>query len=595
MQNSTQGSSKIEAMFPEKNNIRPKIPSLVINPKIVKNSQKTQSSNASKKLQEEKFEISNQKPQSKLSSIYSEPTIDIYLMKKEIDSKTGNHKFAQKKLSDSTKSGANSTKTPSVLASNQSNKDTHNDSQKVKSKLTDDNIKNSHADESIQKTKNKQTSPKFKVGFSNEKLKKKKTEKVETEFGIAKDPFKVGDSLAKYHSENLKSSPTEPDTHFMNNSLKTGDKKKLMSKRNKDRASSSESIDSLDLNEKFPLPDYDIYKRRKDQNVMVSEKDSLKDSRGKKDIKPNDSRAKIGIDKPETASNRKNNSSVPTNKEQIESDNGLFKKLSPANFNMSGLIKESEPQTKLPSASINLSKVNFSNDRQALVSRIQQFYKSNSPSTKFQTTIDFYKIKEMVGKGRYGKVYLATHRLSDKNVAIKVSEKTDIKCLTAMQRIFEEANLLASLNHPNVIKLYEIFENEKYYFFVTEYMEKGDLMAILRANRRLEEASVFLILKDLVAVCKYLKSKRILHRDIKLDNILMDQYYRVNLCDFGISVRMRDEVLTEKCGTPAYMPPEVIAGSYSGFGFDVDSLELVCWCLSLYHVGRMSTVHWKRP
>ena len=209
------------------------------------------------------------------------------------------------------------------------------------------------------------------------------------------------------------------------------------------------------------------------------------------------------------------------------------------------------------------------NDKSDLKKWIREFYAKNPNSSFFKTTIDFYKIEDLAGKGSYGKVYLATHKLSDKKVAIKVSEKTNIRSMVAQERIFEEANLLATLNHPNVIKLYELFENEKFYFFVTEFLELGDLMSILNRNTRLQEKSVFLILKDLISVCRYLKSKNILHRDIKLDNILMDQFYRIKLCDFGISLKMKNEILTEKVGTPAYMPPEVITKSYSGFTFDV--------------------------
>ena len=578
MQKTTQSSSKIEPLLQDKPQVGSKKSSIGNLPKSFKSSQVTGSPNSLEKAIEAKREPGFQKQPLSAHDLTSEPLIDIYLLKNDTETKPfPNEKRLGKKPVDSSKLTGPSAKVPSLFHSNQSShKDSNNDSQKVKQKAIADKMQRLQIKEELGKDKKRSGSPKLKVVFQNEKGRRVGDKDV-AEFGFASDPFKVGANWAKYQSENLRNDQAESQVDFKNSSLKAGDKKRLMRKRQVVRDSSSESSESLEnqrgANEQ--LEHYDIYKNREQQKTKADEKaeESSKASTGKKDTRQSDSgHAEEKSGNAEVVRSRKHNSSVPANKELLGNHEELFKKLNPANFNMSGLMKESdtsEAQKDPYDVPVKIRKVNFDNDKQSLKNRIRQFFKEAPPGSKFQTTIDFYKIKELVGKGRYGKVYLATHKLTDKNVAIKMSEKTNIKCMTAMQRIFEEANLLASLNHPNVIKLYEIFENEKYYFFVTEFLEKGDLMAILRANKRLEESSVFLILKDLVAVCKYLTSKRILHRDLKLDNILMDKHYRVKLCDFGISVKMRDEVMTEKCGTPAYMPPEAIAGLYSGFGFDV--------------------------
>lgn len=292
---------------------------------------------------------------------------------------------------------------------------------------------------------------------------------------------------------------------------------------------------------------------------------------------------------------RKNNSSVPANKDPIQEFQNLNMKIDPFNFNMSGHnIDERSLSGKNKDMSFNRERIfqlKVTKDPFSLKKIITDFF-TNNPKGNFKTNLDFYGQLVMIGKGTYGKVYETTHRLTDKKVAIKCFEKTNIKNVNAMHKIFNEVEILSNLFHPNIIKLYEIFENDKYYFFVTEYAQKGDLLKILQANGPFNETQVFLILKDLIHVCQYLKSKGILHRDIKLDNILLDDSYRIKICDFGISVKVDEKVdFTEKCGTPAYMSPEVIQKCYKGFLSDVflkeleyrsDFIHIISWRSAFY-------------
>lgn len=86
----------------------------------------------------------------------------------------------------------------------------------------------------------------------------------------------------------------------------------------------------------------------------------------------------------------------------------------------------------------------------------------------------------MLGQGTYGKVYSAKHKLANKKVALKCIEKTHVKNYARLKKIFNEVEILNNLNHDNIIKLYEIFENPKFYFFVTELVENGDLFQLLK-------------------------------------------------------------------------------------------------------------------
>jgi tRNA A-37 threonylcarbamoyl transferase component Bud32 len=271
---------------------------------------------------------------------------------------------------------------------------------------------------------------------------------------------------------------------------------------------------------------------------------------------------------------KKMNSSVPTNKNIVHNEE-FENKINATNFNMSGHIdpttgpNNSGPIKKELISREHIFKIKEDKDMSDLISYIKHNF-VDYPNQRFKTSLNFYELLKILGKGTYGKVYEAQHKLTSCKVAIKCIEKTTIKNEKSMQKIFNEVEILANLNYSNIIKLFEIFENDKYYFFVTEFAEKGDLLRLIENNGSFNEVQSFLILKDLVESLKYLHSKGILHRDVKLDNILLNNKYKVKLCDFGISLKINEgSKLTEKCGTPAYMAPEIITGSYSGFGVDV--------------------------
>lgn len=294
---------------------------------------------------------------------------------------------------------------------------------------------------------------------------------------------------------------------------------------------------------------------------------------------------------------RKNTSSVPTNKESAPVGSGLNMKLNNVNFNMSGFVGQplsDTVETELQPRE-RAFKLRETCENEELKQRISDFYAHPRKDVRlFKTTLDFYEVGKVIGQGTYGRVHKAVHKLSGREVAIKTFEKTSIRSAVAMQKIFYEAGVLAKLSHPNIIKLYEIFENEKYYFFVTEFAENRDLRMWLQDKGPFTEDQLIFIVNDLISVAKYMRSKRVLHRDIKLDNILLDQRFKVKLCDFGISVEVKpDAVLTEKCGTPAYMPPEVIHGAYSGFSFDVCLSELEFWGVLVCDAHRNSALCWE--
>ena len=214
-------------------------------------------------------------------------------------------------------------------------------------------------------------------------------------------------------------------------------------------------------------------------------------------------------------------------------------------------------------------------DKTKLIEKILNFTKTNKDIP--ETSLEFYDIISLLGEGSYGKVYLGKSILTDCNVAIKCYDRIKIKNQTTCKRILQEIDILRSLDHDNIIKIYEIFDNKKYIFIVMEFANSGDLLYYLKKNGKFEEKDFLPILKQIIQSLNHLHSKRILHRDIKLDNILLTEAGNVKICDFGVSRLMPEKnLIFEHIGTPAYLAPEIIhEKGYKGFSADIWSLGVM--------------------
>lgn len=198
------------------------------------------------------------------------------------------------------------------------------------------------------------------------------------------------------------------------------------------------------------------------------------------------------------------------------------------------------------------------------------------------TTTDFYKIGKVMGKGAFGKVNLAIHRLSGKFVALKSINKQFMADEVSKQKVMQEFNILTRTKHPNVVRLYESFETAQHIVFVMELCGGGDLLTYVRKRRRIKEEVAAQLFSQIVQAVMFCHSKSILHRDIKLDNILLTSQGTVKLCDFGVSklITRPREKMFEQCGTPAYIAPEVFENKgYCGYQSDVWSAGVVLYAM----------------
>ena len=192
------------------------------------------------------------------------------------------------------------------------------------------------------------------------------------------------------------------------------------------------------------------------------------------------------------------------------------------------------------------------------------------------TSLQFYKYGRLIGQGAFGKVNLGLNILTGRIVAVKSFDKNNSE-LTGdnMKKILYETDLMKKLNHPNITKILEMFEDEKYFMIIMEYINGGNLFSFVKKRRKLSEKTAKFLFRQIILGIKYIHEQNIVHRDIKLENLLIDLNNNVKICDFGIGrrIKSKNQLLHDQCGTLMYMAPEILLSSkekgYEGFPVDI--------------------------
>ncbi|TEA11049.1 putative serine/threonine-protein kinase HSL1 [Colletotrichum sidae] len=236
---------------------------------------------------------------------------------------------------------------------------------------------------------------------------------------------------------------------------------------------------------------------------------------------------------------------------------------------------------------------------------------STVPSSKrssgygYKTHIGPWLLGKTLGKGSSARVRLCKHRISGELAAVKIVPKKTAYLIQAGSlaelhdyddslperingemrvplSIEREVAILKLVDHPNVMKVYDIWENRSEIYLVLEYVEQGDLFDYINTNGRFSEESAMFIFRQMMSALQYCHSFNICHRDLKPENILLTSQHKVKIADFGMAAlhQSSDHRLVTACGSPHYAAPELLKHrQYRGDKADIWSLGVILYAL----------------
>ncbi|RFU26681.1 hypothetical protein B7463_g9655, partial [Scytalidium lignicola] len=180
------------------------------------------------------------------------------------------------------------------------------------------------------------------------------------------------------------------------------------------------------------------------------------------------------------------------------------------------------------------------------------------PSSPKQFHLGMFEIGRPLGKGKFGRVYLARERSSGFVCALKVLHKHELQQGKVEKQVRREIEIQSNLRHPNILQLFGHFHDTKRVFLILEFAGKGELYKHLRRENRFPEWKAAQYIAQMAAALKYLHKKHVMHRDIKPENILVGIHGEIKISDFGWSVHAPNNRRNTMCGTLDYLPPEMI-------------------------------------
>lgn len=251
-------------------------------------------------------------------------------------------------------------------------------------------------------------------------------------------------------------------------------------------------------------------------------------------------------------------------------------------------IREEQPEPYDDTSSVYSFTLIFPNKERRFYSLDQKEHATWIEKIKqaigYQDITDHYELKESIGKGKFGRVKLGIHKATNKKVAIKIlkKKKMDPEDFELYKR---EVEILKICQHPNIIRLLDVFENFEYIFIVMEHLQGGSLLQYFKdRDYKLPEERVRHITHQIGTALFYLKNFGIAHRDLKPDNMMMttdDDSSEVKIIDFGLSkIIGPNERSKDPFGTIPYAAPEIILRKPYGHSVDIWSLGVTLFFLT---------------
>ncbi|CAN6169303.1 unnamed protein product [Urochloa humidicola] len=205
-------------------------------------------------------------------------------------------------------------------------------------------------------------------------------------------------------------------------------------------------------------------------------------------------------------------------------------------------------------------------------------------SLKVKRRVGKYELGRTIGEGTFAKVRIAKNMETEEHVAIKIIDKAKVQKLKLVEQIRREICTMKLIQHPNVVRLYEVMGSKTRIYIVLEFIMGGELLDIVATSGRLKEDEARRYFQQLINAVDYCHSRGVYHRDLKLENLLLDINGNLKISDFGLSAISdqvkNDGLLHTTCGTPNYVAPEVIDGKgYDGALADLWSCGVILFVL----------------
>ncbi|KAH9362881.1 hypothetical protein HPB48_015156 [Haemaphysalis longicornis] len=172
--------------------------------------------------------------------------------------------------------------------------------------------------------------------------------------------------------------------------------------------------------------------------------------------------------------------------------------------------------------------------------------------------LEDFDVGRKLGTGTFGKVYMAREKKTKCKVALKVMRKSDFQGRRAQQQLRREIELQYHLRHPNILRLYGYFHDDKRIYLILEYAAGGDTFGALCEAQVFDDERSARYVYQVCKALQYCHSKKVIHRDIKPENVLLSSSDQVKLADFGWAVHAPSSRRVGVCGTVDYVPPEML-------------------------------------
>ncbi|XP_050358375.1 serine/threonine-protein kinase par-1 isoform X1 [Nymphalis io] len=215
-----------------------------------------------------------------------------------------------------------------------------------------------------------------------------------------------------------------------------------------------------------------------------------------------------------------------------------------------------------------------------MASNIKPMHKTKHFPIDQLVCVGNYELEKTIGTGNFAIVKLATHSITKSKVAIKIIDKSRLD-EDNLKKTFREIAIMKRLQHPHIVRLYQVMESSHTLYLVTEYAPNGEIFDHLVSKGRMPESEAARAFAQMVAAVGYCHANGVVHRDLKAENLLLDKDMNIKLADFGFSNEYTaGAALSTWCGSPPYAAPELFEGRhYDGPKADIWSLGVVLYVL----------------